>query len=159
MNPLELTREQRRHLETERPPVEVVDPATDRTYVLIAREQYERVRDLLAAPAEPAPDPESAADLIPPGILRSQQAFWRDLPDLLKARRTRGKWVCYHGDERVGVARTERELVRECVRRGLPDDEYHTDVIEPRSLAPWEVEEIEPGGRGVDDDPPSGVPA
>ena len=34
-------------------------------------------------------------------VLRSQQAFWRDLPELLKDERNHGKWVAYHG-ERAG---------------------------------------------------------
>jgi hypothetical protein len=155
---IELTEEQRllveRHVSQ---PVEVVDPRTNRRYVLLARELYERVRSLLGpnpapAPREPA---ETAADLIPPGILRSQQAFWRDLPALLRDRKNKGKWVCYHGDERVGIAPTGRELIGECLRRGLGTDECHLDVIEPRALAPWEVEEVEPlGPQHLDGYPP-----
>ena len=36
-------------------------------------------------------------------VLRSQRAYWRDLPELLKDRRNRGKWVAYHGEERVAI--------------------------------------------------------
>jgi hypothetical protein len=154
MTPIELTEAQRRAIEAEHGrPVDLIDPATRQAYVLLAREQYEKVQSLLAAQSDvTAPSRESAAGLIAPAILRSQQAFWRNLPALLRDARNRGKWVCYHGDERVGVARTQRELIRECVRRGLPDDAYYTDVIEPRELAPWEVEEVEPlAAQHVDD--------
>ncbi len=48
-----------------------------------------------------------ASDGVPAGILRSQQAFWRDLPELLKNKNNHGKWVCYRGDERVGIAKTK----------------------------------------------------
>ena len=30
-------------------------------------------------------------------MLRSQQAFWQDLPELLKDERNHGKWVAHHG--------------------------------------------------------------
>ncbi len=40
---------------------------------------------------------------------RSMQAFYRDLPELLK--KHSGKWVAYHGDECFGVGRTETELL------------------------------------------------
>jgi hypothetical protein len=36
----------------------------------------------------------------------------------------RGKWVCYHGDERIGFGKTQTELVEECLRRGLARDEF-----------------------------------
>ncbi len=78
------------------------------------------------------------------GILCSQQAFWRNLPELLKKGRNHGRWVCYHGEELVGIARTKTELIRECLRRGLPDDAYFTTIIRPQDLPPWEPEEIEP---------------
>jgi hypothetical protein len=142
---IELTNEQRQALQSEvGKPVDVVDPATRQHYVLIAREQYEHVRSLLEG-SEPHQMQQTACE-VPAGILRSQQAFWRDLPELLKDKLNRGRWVCYHGDERVGIARTKTELIRECLRRGYNDDEYDFDVIEPHTLAPWEAEEIDAGG-------------
>jgi hypothetical protein len=154
MSTIELTHAQRQALEAEQgKPVEVVDPATQRRYVLLAREQYERVQALL----EPQPmqeGPEEASD-IPPGILRSQQAFWRDLPQLLKNKRNVDKWVCYHGDERIGIAASDEPLIRECLRRGLPNDQYDLLIIRPRTFPPWEVEEVEPlGSWHFDDVPP-----
>jgi hypothetical protein len=88
---------------------------------------------------------------IPPGIGRAQRAFWRDLPELLTDERNHGKWVAYQGDERIGIARTEAELIRECVQRGLRDDEYDLDVIEAKARPPWEPEAMEAGGHEVDD--------
>lgn len=155
---IELTDEQRQVLEAgRRQPVDVVDPATRRRYVLLAREQYERVRPLLEQGAGPERPPVLPG--IAPGILRSQQAFWRDLPELLKDKRNHGRWVAYRGDERIAIARTQVELIRECLRRGLRDDEYDLDVIEPQARPPWEPEVIEPGGHGADDVSTPGQPA
>src|SRR5712691_7120792 len=121
MTEIELTNEQRQALQRERgKPVDVVDPATQERYVLIAREQFERVRDVLEREAESAP--ADVAPGIAPGILRAQQAFWRDLPQMLTQKKLLGKWVCYHGDERIGIGRYE-DLIRECNRRGVRDDE------------------------------------
>src|SRR5437868_2692841 len=98
MTTLELTDQQRQTLQAEHgTPIDVVDPATRQRYVLLAWEQYERVRSLLEGDGEQKPS--EAALGVAPGILRSQQAFWRDLPELLKSKRNHGKWVCYHGDE------------------------------------------------------------
>jgi hypothetical protein len=69
------------------------------------------------------------ADPVPPGIRRSQQAFERDLNDLLKTHYR--QWVAYHGDERVGIARSQTALFRQCRSRGLKDDELVVRSIEP----------------------------
>jgi hypothetical protein len=144
MSEIELTESQRQALHAERGmPVDVVDPATRQRYVLLAREQYERVRAILEQQG-PGEEPTADDSAIPPGIFRSQQAFWRDLPDLLKQRRNRGKWVAYHGDERVGTAATKPELVREILRRGIPRDGYYVGRIQPQTLAPWEPVDVEP---------------
>jgi hypothetical protein len=47
------------------------------------------------------------------------------------------------------MARTEAALIRECLRRGLKDDEFDLDVIEPHAVPPWESEILEPGGHEV----------
>jgi hypothetical protein len=107
----------------------------------VAQEQYERVRSLLEQPT--APEPSQPDFEVAQGILRSQQAFWRDLPELLKNKRNRNKWVCYHGDERIGIAKSDVPLIKECLRRNLPDDSYDLFVIREHDLAPWEVEEVE----------------
>jgi hypothetical protein len=57
-----------------------------------------------------------------PMIQKSIEAFRHDLPEMLKTHR--GKWVAYHGDERIGFGRTQLELCKECFRRGLTRDEF-----------------------------------
>jgi len=118
-------------------PVELIDPATQKQYVLLEQEQYDRVRSLLDAENPPIDGG------VAPGILRSQQAFWRDLPELLNNKRNHGKWVCYHGDERIGIAKKPNDLIRECLKRGL--DEYYKGVIVPHDLPPWATEEVDAG--------------
>jgi hypothetical protein len=150
MTTIELTGEQRRLMRSEQGnAVPVVDPDTKQCYVLLVREHYDRIMSLLEKKAE-----EFAAvpTEVPPGILRSQQAFWRDLPELLKNKKNRGKWVCYHGNERIGIAKKSTDLIQQCLRRGLKNDEYDLDIIEPHELPPWEPEEIEMGGHEVDDE-------
>ena len=61
-------------------------------------------------------------------------------PELLKDRRLRGKYVAYSGDERIGIARDDVPLIRECLRRGLKRDEYDILVIEPQSPEPEEID-------------------
>jgi hypothetical protein len=141
MTSIELTDGQRQALQTQQgKPIDMVDPGTQQHYVLIAQEQYERVRSLLEKGTSEA---ASGAAGVAPGILRSQKAFWRDLPELLKTKKNQGKWVCYHGDERIGIAAGAKPLIRECLRRGLRRDQYDLDIIEARDLPPWEPEEVE----------------
>ena len=138
MPTIELTDEQRQALRADQGrPLDVVDPATQQHYVLLAQEQYERVRSLLEIPFS------DAAGGVPAGILRSQKAFWRDLPELLKNEFNHGQWVCYHGDERIGIAIADETLIHDCVRRNIPDDEYDLFIIKPCTLPPWEPEEVE----------------
>jgi hypothetical protein len=77
---------------------------------------------------------------VPPGIRRSQEALRRDLPRLLENRRLRGRWIAYHGDERIGIARDKFILLRECIQRGFAEDEYYIGMIIPSELL--EEEEI-----------------
>jgi hypothetical protein len=120
--------------------IEVIDPCTQRSFVLVAREQFDRVRAFLSPETSSAPPPELLIE-IAPGIRKSQEALRRDLPQLLQHRRLQGHWVAYHGDERIGVAANETTLLRECIRRGLSDDAYYIGMIAPNELI--EVEEIE----------------
>jgi hypothetical protein len=143
---LELTKPQRQAVQEQvGPPVEVIDPDTQRAYVLLAREQYERICCVLGGKRQSADRSAEVATGVPPGILRSQEAFWRDLRQLLSQRKLRGRWVCYHGGERIGIG-THEELIRECRRRGVADDSYYLGRIRPRELPPWEPEEVEPLG-------------
>jgi uncharacterized protein DUF5678 len=96
----------------------------------------------MSAVPEPAPGASPADWEPPPGMRRAMEAYWRDLPALLKSRH-RGKWVAYHGDERIGFARTQVELYRECDRRGLDHSEYWIDLVAPAEQAPWEIQDDE----------------
>ena len=129
-----LTPEQRQLIEQAgTQPVRIEDPETQQSYVLIRADLYERVRVIL--------EPRSVLDLeVPDGVRRSQEAFFRDLPTLLEDRKLRGKWVAYHGQERVKVGRSETEVLRECLRRGLQPDQYDVFVIRPQSPEPEEVD-------------------
>ena len=87
---VELTDQQRQAvLEQAGEPVEVVDPHTQRVYILLPREQYERMYSL----AEREPQPSHHGAEVTPGVLRSQKAFWRDLTDLLSQPKLRGLGV------------------------------------------------------------------
>jgi hypothetical protein len=131
---IELTEQQRR-LAQEGQPIDLVDPQTNEAYVLIAKARFDRVRRHL--PSEEVPLPE-----IPEGIRLSQEAFRRDLPELLKQKRLVGQWTAYHRNERIGIARNGETLLRECLKRGLDDDEFYLGWIYPCELI--EEEEVEP---------------
>jgi len=129
-----LTPEQRRLVEQagERP-VRIEDPEMHQAYVLIRADLYERVRGAI--------EPRSGDGVhVPEGIRESQKAFFRDLPELLKDRRLRGRYVAYHGDERIGIATDDAPLIRACLDRGLKRDEYDILVIEPQSPEPEEID-------------------
>ena len=151
---VELTEQQRQAVQEHAgEPVEVIDPDTRCAYVLLAREQYEQMRSLVEGDREPTHRDSEVAPGIPAGILRSQQAFWRDLPHLLSQGKLRGRWVCYHGDERIGMGAYD-DLLRECVRRGIPDDAFYLGRIHPQEAPPWEPEDVEPlGHHHLKDDP------
>lgn len=129
---IRLTSVQRAAIEAGRP-VAIVDPLTHDDYVLIRAEEYERLAgERPAMTHEPSPD-------IAPMVLRSMQAFWRDLPGLLQKRRNRKKWAAYHGDERVIIARSEVDAYQECFRRGLVRGEFYVGWLreEPEEVPPW----------------------
>ncbi len=66
---------------------------------------------------------------VTPMIERSQAAFRRDLPELLKTHYR--QWIAYRGNERIGFGRTQFEMYEACYRRGLQDDEFVVRSIEP----------------------------
>ena len=99
---IELNAEQRQAM-AQGEPVRIIDPLTHDAYVLVLAAEYERLAGARQRPAGP-PHPEIA-----PLMLRSQQAFWRDLPGLLMDRRNLRKWAAYHGEDRVAIARSEVE--------------------------------------------------
>jgi hypothetical protein len=129
---IELSAEQRQAV-AQGEPVQIVDPLTHDAYVLVRAEVYARLAGELPRPAD-RPNPA-----IPPLVLRSQQAFWHDLPELLKNKRNRGKWAAYHGGERVAIGRTDVEAYQECFRRGLKHAEFYVGKLEadPDGIPPW----------------------
>jgi hypothetical protein len=137
---IELTEQQRQALgEQVNGPVNVVDPQSWRSYVLLRREEYERLQALVDK--EPAPAP--AVWEVPAGIRASQEAYWRDLPELLKQKLPGRPWVAYHRGERIGFSETDAELYQECERRGIPRGEFYVDRVEPSEFPPWHEEVVE----------------
>ncbi len=131
-----LTEEQRQELDGPNP-VRVVDPQTKREYVLLQLEFYERLRPFLDKEVAPALDSG-----VPPGIQRSKAAFLRDLPQLMANKKHDGWWAAYHGEERIGMARTGQQLLQEIQRQRIPRDEYYLGVIRPHEAEPEEIEPI-----------------
>jgi hypothetical protein len=75
-------------------------------------------------------------------FVRSYEAFYRNLPELLKKHNR--KWAAYHGDECVGIARTETELFERGLRRGLKLGEFfvgyvHTGALYDNDDAYWDA--------------------
>ena len=129
--------------------VRLEDPLTRQTYVLLKAEVYESITEILGddwrqaaitptAMGNAARRNEEGA--VPEGIRRSQEAFFRDLPELLKDRGLRGKWVAYHRDMRIMIGSTQTEVIKECNRRGLESKEYDVFVVEPQSREPEDVD-------------------
>jgi len=81
------------------------------------------------------------AIVVPPLIKEAQDAFFRDLPQLLKERRA--LWVAYRGNCLIGFAPRDLELYQECCRRGIPEDEFLVLCIEEEAsevvFCPYEV--------------------
>lgn len=57
-----------------------------------------------------------------PIIIEASEAYFRDQAELLahRAAHPDEKWVAYHGSQRVAIGTSKRELVKECLRRGIP---------------------------------------
>jgi len=79
---------------------------------------------------------------IPVGILSARAALRKDLPRLLADRRSRGKWACYSNESLLRIGDDYLALIRECVNRGIPDDAYIVERIEPGAGSD-DIEEIE----------------
>ena len=129
---IELNPEQR-HAVAQGEPVRIIDPLTHDAYVLVRAEVYARLASGLERPTDqPAPG-------IPPLMLRSQQAFWQELPELLKDERNHGKWVAYHGGERVTLVRSDIDAYQACFRRGLKHGQFYVGRLEadPDGIPPW----------------------
>ncbi len=65
---------------------------------------------------------------IPPMIRVAQAAFLRDLPQLIGGHRR--SWVAYHGNRRVAIGSSKRQLFKECTVQKLPPDEFIVPLIE-----------------------------
>jgi hypothetical protein len=130
---IELSAEQRQAI-AQGEPVRVIDPLTQDAYILLRAEVYECLSGISPQPGYHQPNPE-----ISPQMLRSQQAFWQDLPELLKKKRNRGKWVAYHGKQRIALGRTDVDAYQECFRQGLKRGEFYVGKVEadPEGIPPW----------------------
>jgi hypothetical protein len=150
---IELNAEQRQTM-AQGQPVRIVDPETHDAYVLFRAADYARLEGVLPRPVEPPPPG------IGPLMLRSMQAFWRDLPELLKHRRNRGKWAAYHGEERVAISRSDVDAYQECFRRGLNRGEFYVGWLkeDPEGIPPWGTFEGDwTFYEATNDDPPDDV--
>ena len=114
-------------------PVRIEDPDTHRSYILLRAEIYDRIKPLSGSDDGPT-------EQVPEGIRRSKEAFLRDLAGLLNRKKWRGRWVLYHGDKRIGMARRPDKLLRECSKRGLTDNDFYLGVIDPHPSEPEEIE-------------------
>lgn len=85
----------------------------------------------------------------PIGIVRSRDAFLRDLPALLANPRYDRWSVAYCGDERIALAESLADVTRICRERGMCSNEYFIGCVFPHSTE--EEEEIEFGGHEFDD--------
>lgn len=88
-------------------------------------------------------------------MLASQEAYWRDLPELLKQKSRERQWVAYHGQRLIGFASTPPELYIECEQLGIPRGDFYVDRVAPRALPPWAVEELWTSHFTPEDDPPA----
>jgi hypothetical protein len=129
--------------------VRLEDPQTRQTYVLLKAEVYESIREILGdewrlAAIAPKAVGNAARRMeegaVPDGIRRSQEAFFRDLPGLLKDRELRGRWVAYNRDARITIGTTQTDVIKECNRRGLESSEYDVFVVEPQGQEPEDVD-------------------
>jgi hypothetical protein len=97
----------------------------------------------VSSPIQAKPDQppsEQPVFQVPPCITQAQQAFRRDLPQLLKNHYR--QWVAYHGDKRIGFGASLRQLYQECLRRGYPEGEFLVQCIAPEVPDIIDAEEI-----------------
>ncbi|MBM3997005.1 MAG: hypothetical protein FJ303_23060 [Planctomycetes bacterium] len=85
----------------------------------------------------PAPAVDDLFVNTPIGMLRSMQAYMRELPELLANPAYGGWWVAYCGNERIGISRTGHELARKCAARGLRSAECYIGIIAPQDPDEW----------------------
>jgi hypothetical protein len=90
-------------------------------------------------PPTPPAEQESSFE-IPEGILKARAHLRADLPALLASRWTRLRFALYSKDGRVKIAWNYLDLVREANRRGLADNEFIIELIEPGAGSEEEVD-------------------
>jgi hypothetical protein len=83
------------------------------------------------APSHEQPEGPTRSAAIPPLIRRSQEAFRSALPGLLQRKKLFRWWVAYHGDEQLGIAKSEDELYEAAARKGLKRHEFIVRCIVP----------------------------
>ncbi len=76
-----------------------------------------------------SPSCDAPDAVVSPSMMEADEAFRRDLPQLLKERP--GEWVGYHGSERIGFAATKDQMYRDCLERGLKRGEFLVTCVEP----------------------------
>jgi hypothetical protein len=84
------------------------------------------------SPANKQLDPAATSEepiVIPPLIVEANQAFDRDLPEMLKTHA--GLWVAYHGSRRVGFDERDDVLYRLCREQGMGEGEFIVYCVEP----------------------------
>jgi len=147
---IELTNEQRRMVEEQGGrPVEVIDPDTKRTYVLVAQEQYERVRTLLEPATPPSSAPASPAtqendvkrfrlnDLpTPPEIAEEVERCCKEYGWPRKGTLDELKLQYYFGGQVIYTVRTSQGVVVVPIPQRLQNAEGVRDLL----LAPEERE-------------------
>lgn len=69
---------------------------------------------------------------VPPLIRSGQEAYLRDLPELLA--KHKGRWVAYSGDRRLGIARTQAKALQLGLKEGLTNREFLVVGIDPSDL-------------------------
>ena len=154
---LELSQQQRQAVQdrTGEGRCEVIDPDTRCAYVLLAREQYERMHPLLESVREPTQRLAEVASGIPPRCPPiPADILAQPLPPSNPTEATRAVGVLLREMSGSGLGLTHG-LIRECGRRGILDDAFYLGRIHPQGCSPWEPEDVEPlGCHHLEDDPP-----
>jgi hypothetical protein len=112
-----------------------VDPRTNATYVLLPADLYERLHPQLTGPTSSDRVPP-----MPPAAQRSRAAFLRDLPRLLADNQKHRRWVAYHEGECIAWGPSQRGLIRECVQRGLREEDCYIGMVVPHAAEPETVD-------------------
>jgi hypothetical protein len=85
--------------------------------------------DPCGRPVEQPPSGELPPASVSPLIQSAEDAFRRDLPQLLYEHP--GQWVAYQGHQQIGFAPTKQQLYQECLNRGLQRGEFLILSVEP----------------------------